>query len=384
MSRARDTTTSAVAASPAYGKRSVDIHPPVYYKRKIFDAECSAYRGTFAVDFVVPPYTESDPTLPPRTTHFSDEEMGKVGSDDGKPMLVTLHGLTGGSHEAYLRHLLHALYTEGWEACVVNARGCARSKITSEVFFNARATWDVRQLVKWLRNTFPNRPLFAIGYSLGGCILVNVRSITDSQAAPIHHLVGRSLALQRTWLGLNAYSKSMARNLKGLFELHIKQLSKNQCLDVDKIRAVKYLHEFDRELQGPTWGYPTEGAYYRDASSCDSLLAVRVPLFAIHAQNDPIAVAEAIPYQEFQQNPYAVLCMTSSGGHLGWFESPLSGGSGRWFAKTTAQFFKTVAGTLDLTRCQAERRKRLEGPEDLPRGDASFDPMRRKRGLETA
>lgn len=165
---------------------------PVYYKRKIFDAECSAYRGTFAVDFVVPPYTETDPTLPPRTTHFSDEEMGKVRSDDGKPMLVTLHGLTGGSHEAYLRHLLHALYSEGWEACVVNARGCARSKITSEVFFNARATWDVRQLVKWLRKTFPNRPLFAIGYSLGGCILVNVRSITDSQAAPIHHLVGPS------------------------------------------------------------------------------------------------------------------------------------------------------------------------------------------------
>ncbi|KAL9012608.1 MAG: hypothetical protein Q9173_002625 [Seirophora scorigena] len=254
-------------------------------------------KGTFAVDFVVPPYAEKDPTLPPRTIHFSDEEMGKIGSDDGKPMLVTLHGLTGGSHDAYLRHLLHALYTEGWEACVVNARGCARSKITSEVLFNARATWDVRQLVKWLRKTFPNRPLFAIGYSLGGCILVNYlgeegnRCLLDAAVVcsnPWNLDVG-SLALQRTWLGLNAYSKSMARDLKGLFELHIEQLSKNQCLDVDKIRAVKYLHEFDRELQGPTWGYPTEGAYYRDASSCDSLLAVRVPLFAIHAQDDPVS-----------------------------------------------------------------------------------------------
>jgi len=43
-----------------------------------------------------------------------------------------------------------------------------------------------------------------------------------------------------------------------------------------------------RDVQGPTWGYPTEGAYYRDSSSADSVLAVRIPLFAIHAEDDPV------------------------------------------------------------------------------------------------
>lgn len=52
---------------------------------------------------------------------------------------------------------------------------------------------------------------------------------------------------------------------------------------------------FSRDLQGPTWGYPTEGAYYRDASSCDSLLAVRIPLFAIHAEDDPVCSQLVIP-----------------------------------------------------------------------------------------
>ena len=42
-----------------------------------------------------------------------------------------------------------------------------------------------------------------------------------------------------------------------------------------------------------------------------------------------VAVKEAIPYQEIQQNPFTVLCTTRLGGHLGWFES----GTGRWFAK---------------------------------------------------
>lgn len=97
-----------------------------------------------------------------------------------------------------------------------------------------------------------------------------------------------SLALQRTWLGREIYSKTMGSNMKKLIERHYDEASKNPALDFEKIRNVKYLHEFDREVQGPTWGYPTEGAYYRDASSTDSLFAIRIPLFAINAKDDPV------------------------------------------------------------------------------------------------
>ena len=44
---------------------------------------------------------------------------------------------------------------------------------------------------------------------------------------------------------------------------------------------------------------------------------------------EQIASREGIPYEEFQQNPYTVLCTTSMGGHLAWFESS----GGRWFVK---------------------------------------------------
>jgi uncharacterized protein len=150
---------------------------PIIYKRKLFEADNPDFAGTFAVDFVVHETNVVDKTLPPRTTYFSEDELKNIGSQDSKPMLITLHGLSGGSHEIYLRHVLAPLVTKegGWEACVVNSRGCAMSKITSGVLYNARATWDIRQAVKWCRETFPNRPLFAIGYSLGANILTNVR-----------------------------------------------------------------------------------------------------------------------------------------------------------------------------------------------------------------
>lgn len=162
---------------------------PVYYKRRIVESDSPMLTGHYAIDFAVKPYDmppEGELTdqareftqpsgLPPRTSLFSQDELANLPSDDSKPMLVTLHGLSGGSQEVYLRSVLAPLVEDGsWEACVVNSRGCSQTKITSGVMYNARATWDVRQTVKWLRKTFPNRPLFAIGFSLGANILANV------------------------------------------------------------------------------------------------------------------------------------------------------------------------------------------------------------------
>lgn len=122
--------------------------PKIYYRRKIFDANHKTYNGTFAVDFAVDPHDDAHKTLPPRTAYYEEDDFAKIASDDSRPMLIVLHGLSGGSHEVYLRHAIEPLLADGqnWAVCVVNSRGCANSEITSGVLFNARATWDVRQV----------------------------------------------------------------------------------------------------------------------------------------------------------------------------------------------------------------------------------------------
>lgn len=107
------------------------------------------------------------------------------------------------------------------------------------------------------------------------------------------------------------------------------EIEKYGNVSLSELSKVKYLYEFDRAYQCPTWGYPTEDAYYRDASSVDSLLSVRIPLLAINAVDDPIASKMGLPYPEAAKNPYTVLCTTSLGGHIGWFEL----GGGRWHGK---------------------------------------------------
>jgi predicted alpha/beta-fold hydrolase len=85
---------------------------------------------------------------------------------------------------------------------------------------------------------------------------------------------------------------------------HVDELTHHPRLNVDDMKDVKYIHEFDRyvflpgtlqytdisrAVQCPLWGYPTEGAYHRDASSVDSLLAIRIPFLAINAEDDPVS-----------------------------------------------------------------------------------------------
>ncbi|KAI6820561.1 hydrolase, alpha/beta fold family [Hortaea werneckii] len=390
--------------------------PSVHYKRRVFASEESNFKGHFSVDFAVAPPPRSgtaedegpedqglreDPMgvghtrLPPRTTYFTDKEFEHLSSEDTKPLLITLHGLSGGSYEVYLRHVIEPLIRAStgesskqglsggeWEALVVNSRGCAGSKITSSILYNARATWDVRQVVKWARQTWPNRPLYGIGYSLGANILTNYLGeegedcLLDAAVIVSNpwKLEVSNLALKRTWLGSEVYSKTMGNNMRKLFETHKEEILKNKSLSEEKILQLKYLYEFDRAVQCATWGYPTETAYYRDASSTDSVLSIRIPTFCLHARDDPIASDEAVPYEEIQQTPWVVMCATAGGGHLAWYE--LSGG--RWHAKPIVQFLKQMQADVDFSKIDRKVGIAAKGPQGGHQTPFAFDPMRRK------
>ena len=75
-----------------------------------------------------------------------------------------------------------------------------------------------------------------------------------------------------------------------------------------------------------------------------------------------VASPKAIPYDEFRVNPHTVLCTTSLGGHLGWFES----GGGRWFVKpvSTASALPTSLTLIerkDHELLQPHRQRRQPG-----------------------
>ncbi|OBT96265.1 hypothetical protein VE01_05859 [Pseudogymnoascus verrucosus] len=274
-------------------------------------------------------------------------------------MLVVLHGVSGGSHESFIREMIATLIAQNgkgernWEACVVNSRGCARSKISSQLMYNGRATWDLRQTANWLGEKFPNRPLFAAGISLGANLLTNYLAEEGSnspfKAAIVFSnpwtLELSSMAMRRGCMGREVYSRAVVTGYKKYVKEHLAEISKYTDIDVERVKNAADIREFDKLFLAPASGYPTPGAYYRDGSCCDALLAVKTPLLALNALDDPIVPPECIPFDAFEVNPFAVLCTTTMGGHIGWHETSGT----QWVTKQMSAFLNAMADNAN--RC---------------------------------
>jgi predicted alpha/beta-fold hydrolase len=91
-------------------------------------------------------------------------------------------------------------------------------------------------------------------------------------------------------------------------------------LDISAVKTVATIREFDHFVTRVVFKYPTVDHYYSDASSIKKLQHVTVPLLCVSARDDPISLVVPEP-DHVHSNPNVILCVTNSGGHLGFFES---------------------------------------------------------------
>ncbi|KAG2192102.1 hypothetical protein INT46_006989 [Mucor plumbeus] len=284
--------------------------------------------------------------------------------NDETPTLVVLHGLTGGSHESYIRCLLEVLTYPpfNYRAVVMNCRGCANSEIKTPQMYSGGYTDDLRVVLAHIQKRLaPNTPLVGIGFSLGSNILVKYLG-EEGEKTPLK--AGVSVAnpfdfrmsmdrLNESYIGRKIYSATMANNLKTAFGKHLDTLAKGGKIIPEEVMAAKTIREFDDACTRKMFDYTTVNNYYRDASSCRFIEHVKVPLLCLNALDDPIAAAECIPYDEIKTNPNVVLATTDYGGHLGWFEHNKY--PTRWMVKPLTEFIVAMFQAHDIRKVQGEQ-----------------------------
>ncbi|CAN6647800.1 monoacylglycerol lipase [Trichomonascus vanleenenianus] len=350
----------------------------LYYGRRLITWENGS---TVSVDYVIDPpksqeqwdelmkYSPIDNPPPPlpRTRYLAPHEIERLHTADneGVPLVITLHGLTGGSHEQYVRAAIKQFVSPeyGFECLVINSRGCARTKITTPQLFCGLATDDIRRLVKLIRAQQPNRKIYLVGYSLGAAILANYLGQEGEEvavdaacvvAAP-WDFVQSYYALQSSYIGRTVYSRQMARNLKRLLKNHDTVLGTHPVFVAGQSKKVEYLADFDNVYTAPFFGFDTANDYYRCASPSARLMKVRCPLLILNALDDPVADGISLPFQEVERNPYSYLCATDNGGHLGWF-MPYGR---RWFPSVIAKFFRGMHDHVDHISADITERQRM-------------------------
>ncbi|EIW60478.1 AB-hydrolase YheT [Trametes versicolor FP-101664 SS1] len=282
------------------------------------------------------------------------------------PIIVVLHGLTGGSHESYVRSILAPACTPveqgglGYRGIVVNFRGCAGVPLTSPQLYSALYTDDIRVAVMYIHKQYPRAPLIGIGFSLGANVLTRYlaeegeksRLVAGCALACPWDLVASSDHLSSRFFHRHVYSSGMAQNLQKLMERHSKALSKFpdspawRAAQAVAAKKSMSLIEFDDTVtcvcggSYPPFPFATAYDYYHAASSHRVLGGIRVPFLALNSDDDPIA--SNMPIGE-ADNGFVVLGLTKGGGHLGWFEAGKHFGQvDRWIRKPVLEWIRAM------------------------------------------
>ncbi|KAF9199957.1 hypothetical protein BGZ49_009876 [Haplosporangium sp. Z 27] len=283
---------------------------------------------------------------------------------DDTPTLVFLHGLTGGSHESYIRALVEVMTRDhGYRCAVFNARACADSPLTSAQLYCGAYTDDLRLVVKHIRKILPEAKLMSIGFSLGSNILMNYMGEEGDKCEFMgamsvgnpFDLLGTCYNMERGFLQRKIYSPTMGASLKRIFFKHTKMFLNSTIVDIEEVKRGITIRQFDDSVTRKIFGYRTVHEYYRMGSSSQRILDIKRPFLCLSALDDPIAVEWCIPRDEITENPFGILATTSRGGHLGWFQGFFS--QDRWCTKPLEEFC--------LAMFEADPRPISESPDYL-------------------
>ena len=251
----------------------------------------------------------------------------------GDAIVVLVHGLEGSADSHYARRLLTMLADKGICAVVHHHRSC--SGVTNRLArsYHSGDTQDLHNTLTMIATQYPNSPLSAVGYSLGGNVLSKYLG-EQREASLVETAVVVSAPLQLAACATrlkNGFSKIYQNYLikqlqqKVQEKLNIPTLSVQMPVTAAEVVQLSTFHQFDDRVTAPLHGFTGVEDYYQRASGLPYLRHITKPTLVIHAKDDPFMNDEVIPAHS-DLAPAVSYELHSNGGHVGFIDggSPLN------------------------------------------------------------
>lgn len=240
-------------------------------------------------------------------------------NNDG-PIVLILHGLEGSSNSKYARGLLNAVHAHGWRGVVMHFRGCSGEPNRLPRSYHSGETGDLAYVVELLRRREPGTPLFVVGFSLGGNVLLkwlgengNRASINAAVAVSVPFLLAESA--KRLEQGFSQlYQWGLMRSMRSSVAEKRKQMK--LPLKIEDLSALKTFRDFDEHVTAPLHGFAGADDYYRRSSSRQYLRKIQIPTLIVQSRDDPFMTEAVIP-QDDELSSAIDFEVYDNGGHVG-------------------------------------------------------------------
>ena len=251
------------------------------------------------------------------------------------PLVLVLHGLTGSSNSPYVKGLQLALQARSWASVAVNWRGCSGEPNLLARSYHSGASEDLAETIRHLRAQRPLAPLYAVGYSLGGNVLLKYLGESGA-ASQLEAAVAVSVPFRldqcadRIGLGFSkVYQAHFMRQMLAYVQdkqQHFRDKGHHEGLAtlerLGSLRNLRTFWDFDGKVTAPLNGFSDAHDYYRRASSRYYLGENRTPTLIIHANDDPFVFGHSLP-NAGELAAQTQFELHSRGGHVGFVDGSL-------------------------------------------------------------
>jgi len=260
-----------------------------------------------------------------------------AGWQDGQPLVLVVHGLSGSSESHYVLGLQAALAARGWASVGLNCRGASGRPNHLPRAYHAGGSDDLAAVLAHLRQRHPQAPLALVGYSLGGSMTLKLMG-ESADAAPVSAAVAVSVPLllplcaDRMDQGFSrVYRQHFMGTLTAQWEEKMRHLERRgDGAAAARVREhlrrgpFRSFWQFDNDLIAPLHGFADVHDYYHRSSPRQFLRHIEQPTLVIQSADDPFMTPGVLPdVAELGPGVHFELCR--AGGHVGFIE----GGSPR-------------------------------------------------------
>ena len=259
-----------------------------------------------------------------------------------KELVVLLHGLTGSSNSVYVLGLQKALMDAGFRTVALNFRGCSGRPNNRANAYHSGETGDLDHVYREIRRMEPDTPIAAVGFSLGGNVLLKwlgeMGSALDLFAAVAISVpfelskcatrMDRGFSRLYRNLMLNDLNRYMAEKHHHLIRIGaLEEAAKIESLgDLSGIRS---FWDYDDRVIAPLYGFQNVLEYYGQSSSRGYLSSISVPTLLIQSLDDPFLTPDIIPESD-ELPPNVHLEISPQGGHVGFVSGMVPGKPSYW------------------------------------------------------
>ncbi len=240
--------------------------------------------------------------------------------NDAGPIVILLHGLEGSSRSHYARSMLQVLPRAGMRAVLMHFRGCSGEPNRLARAYHSGDTGDLDFLISTLRQREPQTPIMAIGYSLGGNVLLKWLGEQGAQAR-LRCAVAVSVPLL-LYDSTTHMNRGFARLYQWWLVRHLKRsyLRKSRQhagpLPLHEVQRLRSFYDFDDRITAPLHGFTGAMHYYTVSSSRQYLTHIRIPTLILQAADDPFMPDSVIPSSR-ELSASIQLDVHRNGGHVG-------------------------------------------------------------------